>query len=151
KSLFFCLILCAWGSVAYADDAADCEKGTDWELVIRGCSAMIAQDPRNAQAYYKRGIAYLSKRDKGRAIEDFTKAIEIDPKHDKAYNSRGVAYGGWAADINREIEDYTKAIEINPKNEVAFLNRGKAYLGVGKYDLAFADYAKAIEVNPKSD
>jgi tetratricopeptide (TPR) repeat protein len=143
--------LYAWSGVAHADDAADCEKGTDRELVIRGCSGVITQDPLNAQAYFKRGDAYLmDKRDTDRAIEDFTKAIEIDPKHDKAYNSRGIAYGR-TKDINREIEDYTKAIEINPKDEWAFLNRGSAYLDIYKYDLAFADYAKAIEINPKSD
>ena len=46
----------------------------------------------NAEAYYNRGIAYGDKGEYDKAIEDYSKAIELNPEYAEAYNNRGNAY-----------------------------------------------------------
>jgi tetratricopeptide (TPR) repeat protein len=137
KGLLLCLTLLACSSAVRADDAADCEKGVDRELVIRGCSGVITQDPRNAQGFIKRGAAYLQEDKYDMAIEDFSKAIEIAPNFDLAYAGRAGAFlsrANWKkedgaefeGDFNRAIADYAKAIEINPRFDDAYLGRASS-------------------------
>ena len=97
------------------------------------------------------GIASVKERRYGRAIDDFSKAIELNPEYTqayKAYNNRGSVYA-IRGEHDRAIIDFNKAIELNPKHAKAYSNRGNAYRKKEKFDLAIADYSKAIELNPK--
>ena len=49
-------------------------------------------NPKYADAYSYRGVAYFSKGQFDKAIEDFTKAIKMNPNFDVAYYNRGNAY-----------------------------------------------------------
>ncbi|MFA5779774.1 MAG: tetratricopeptide repeat protein [Elusimicrobiota bacterium] len=83
-----------------------------------------------------------------KAIEYYTKAIEINPKFEDAYVNRGVAYGNKGL-YDEAIEDCTKAIQMNPKDAGAYVNRGIVYNNKGLYDEAIEDCIKAIQINPK--
>jgi len=52
----------------------------------------IGIDPKNATAYYNRGIAYGNLGQWDKAIADYSSAIGIDPNYSKAYSDRDVAY-----------------------------------------------------------
>jgi len=43
--------------------------------------------------YLNSGIAHVNLGKYQKAIDDYTKAIELNPKYAEAYNNRGVAYG----------------------------------------------------------
>ena len=51
----------------------------------------IELNPRDAEAYYNRGIAYYNKGQYDQTISDYSKAIEINPKYAEAYNNRAVS------------------------------------------------------------
>jgi len=55
-------------------------------------SKAIEIDPKNATAYYNRGVAYDTLGQWDKAIADYSRAIEIDPKYAKAYSNRNNAY-----------------------------------------------------------
>jgi tetratricopeptide (TPR) repeat protein len=133
---------------ASAGPSEDCNQEKDRDLSIRGCSILIRENSRNADAYFSQGIAYRNKDEHDRAIADYNKAIEIDPKLAAAYRSRGNAYAD-KGEYDRAIMDYTKAIEIDPKYASAYDNRCDAYLHKGEYDRAIVDCNKTIEINPK--
>ncbi len=97
-------------------------------------------------AYIYRGIAYYGKGDIYRAIEDYSKAIELNPEHALAYNSRGIAYSNLKR-YEEAIEDYSKAIELNSEYADAYNNRGNAYYKLEKYSKAKRDYNKAIKLD----
>ncbi|RCV65314.1 Tetratricopeptide (TPR) repeat protein, partial [Methanophagales archaeon] len=100
-----------------------------------------------AEAYYNRGIAYAGLSQHERAIEDYSKAIELNLNLAEAYYNRGTAY----AELNQHkwaIEDYSKAIELNPNYAKAYTNRGTAYDELNQHERAIEDYNKAIELNP---
>ena len=53
----------------------------------------VRLDPKYAQAYIDRGLAYSRKGDPDHAIADYDEAIRLDPKLPMAYAGRGFAYG----------------------------------------------------------
>ena len=59
----------------------------------------------------------------GRAIEAYSKAIELDPSYAEAYYARGSAYYYNNGQYDRAIEDSSKAISLKPDFGVAYSNR----------------------------
>jgi tetratricopeptide (TPR) repeat protein len=85
---------------AVADAITDCNQENDPDIGIRGCTATIKQNPRQASAAYNnRGLHYQNKRDYDQAIADFNRAIALDPKDANAYSNRGNIYDKKATTI----------------------------------------------------
>ena len=68
-------------------------KDSQWLFAhaLSDLSTAIMQDPQNAYLLYDRGNMYASRKDYGRAIEDYTRAIIIDQHLAEAYYNRGMA------------------------------------------------------------
>jgi tetratricopeptide (TPR) repeat protein len=84
------------------------------ELRIKGCTAIIQVNPKDAIAYHNRGEAYSLKGEVDRAISDYNKAIELNPNFAPAYNSRGRAFTS-KGDYVHAVADVTKARELIPQ------------------------------------
>ena len=65
--------------------------------VIPACDDLIEIDPRHAQAYQARGIAWYKVGNSERAITDYSASLAIDPQYIRAYYNRGLA---WEAEGN---------------------------------------------------
>lgn len=116
----------------------------------------IERNPNDADAYYRRGMAYYEADLKIRAITDFTKAIQLKPDFVNAYlgRARAYTYMGYSSEKGRydlAIADCAKAIEFDPNNADAYEARGYAYYRKDDHDLAIGDFTKAIELNPNND
>ena len=59
----------------------------------------IELDPKDANAYYNRGLAKSELKQYKEAIADYDKAIELNPKDAAAYYNRGVGKKEEAAKI----------------------------------------------------
>jgi tetratricopeptide (TPR) repeat protein len=81
---------------------------------------IIKKDPKNAQAYFDRGIKKLEFRYYQGARADFDTAIELNPKFAEAYyyRSKSNILSGYNI-----IEDLDKAISLNPKYTEAYISR----------------------------
>lgn len=95
--------------------------------------------------YYNRGIAYSEKGEVERAIEDYTKAIELNPKFAEAYYQRGIAYR-IKGDYKLAIADYTKAIDLKPDDADAYYRRSRAWVHIGEPEEAKSDMAIASNI-----
>jgi lipoprotein NlpI len=126
---------------ARANDTGDCNQTADPEGRIKGCTAVLER------IYVARGNAYYEKREYGRAIADFTRAIELNPNAEQAYNNRGNAYDA-KGEYEKAIDDYSHAIELDPKSQRAYNNRGTAYTAMGEFARAIADFNRAIKLDP---
>ena len=63
----------------------------------------------DSKDFFKKGNSFYKDGGYQKAIENYTKAIEIDPKNAKAYYNRGNAYKG--------LEKYDNAIEYKNKEK----------------------------------
>ena len=97
-----------------------------------------------AVAFYNRGYAYSTKRDRERAIADYDEALRLDPDYDHAYANRGLAYFA-KGDFDRAIADYNRAIRDQFQLLRRFYNarRQRVPLPRGEFDRAIADYDEA--------
>jgi len=102
----------------------------------------------DAQVWFEKGILLSKSQHYERAIEAFTKALEMNPHFAKAYYGRGYAWAG-KGDHDRAIADCTKALEIDPRFAKAYSVRGLSYANKRLYDRAIADFTKALEIDPR--
>jgi tetratricopeptide (TPR) repeat protein len=118
--------------------------------VILTCAAFtFAQEPDDADAYYKRGTAWLDKGELDEAIADFTQAIRLDPESPEPYSERGVAWY-LKGEYDKATADCSEAIRLNPKDEMAYGNRGLTWCCKGEYGKATADYNEVIRLDPNN-
>ena len=54
--LMSCILVTIASSTGRADTTTDCAQGKEIELQITACSVLIEQNPRNATAFYNRGV-----------------------------------------------------------------------------------------------
>lgn len=120
-------------------DYADKEKAALLEL--------IEKDP-SAENYYKLGNRERMSKNYQKAVEYYTKAIELGMKNPAVYNNRGNSYRD-LKESRKAIEDYNKAIEMDPKYVYAYNNRGNIYGDLKEYEKSIEDYNRAIELDPK--
>ncbi|MHC4477740.1 MAG: tetratricopeptide repeat protein [Planctomycetota bacterium] len=85
------------------------------------------------------------KGDKQRAIELFSKAIELDPNYSNAYVDRGVVYGD-LKEYERAIQDYAKGLELDPKHVLAQNNVSELKIIVGEYKEALSGAESALSL-----
>jgi tetratricopeptide (TPR) repeat protein len=112
-------------------------------------SDVIKKYPECYMAYNNRGLEYYYNGSLDKAIDDYTKVIEIKPNFPPIYNNRGIVYNDMG-DYKSAVNDFTNAIKLNPKYRDAYYNRGNAFVHQGIYDVAITDYTKVIELDPNN-
>ena len=111
-----------------------------------------------AYMYFYKGFACQERADKAttadqkreenkRAIEHYTKAIELKSDLPEAYNNLGNVYRE-NSDFDRAITDFDIAIRLKPDFAAAYNNRGLAYKEKGDFDRAIEDFDIAIRLKP---
>jgi len=129
-----------------AEGKAAFEKG-DWDEAIAAFSQVLNIDPKQAIAFYDRGMAKSNKGELNGAVSDFSQAISLDPKMSEAYLSRGEAKAV-QKDVDAAIADYTQAINIDPKMAIAFYKRGTIRTQKDDSEGALADLTQSILLDP---
>ncbi len=118
---------------------------------VKGYSTAIAQNPKDADSYVNRGIAYNELGQNQQAIADYNKALELKPDHILAYYNRANAHHQ-LKQYKEAIADYSKIIDLDPEYAYAFANRGGTYFQMDKKREAIADLEQAIKIfSSKSD
>jgi len=149
-----------------------------WKLdkAIQDYNRIIELKPKGVNAYLMRGLAYLKKK-KGegikaeikhlafnlskhevpvfsetleRAIDDFSRAIELDPQLASAYSYRAEAYriNGM---IEEALRDSNIVIRLWPNSQStarAYATRAKIYHKLGQNELSETNFRRSIEIDP---
>jgi hypothetical protein len=82
SAILVCLIVAA--SPARADPAADCQQSSDLESQIAACSAVLADSPRNADAFEPTALAYRERADILESIKHDHKAALASTRHSRS-------------------------------------------------------------------
>ena len=102
---------------------------------------------RSAFDLFEEGNKQYNRKRYDRAIEAYTKAIEINPSDYTFYNNRGLAFYK-KRDYDAAVSDFNRAVELNPSDSLTYSNRGVAFEDSGNIEQAIADYRKAVEIDP---
>src|SRR5262245_24604665 len=106
------------GNFGKPDDMVDPAAGS--QANIGSLSAVIAQNPNDANAYNVRGSAYGRAGKFREAVADFDAALKINPGFYQAYANRALVQRKLGRD-QQALADYNKAIEINANYAVAYV------------------------------
>ncbi len=128
----------------------------DLDEAIWRFSQVLTVQPRSADTYSSRGLAYLERGrpgDADLAIADLSRAAQLEPSMSGPYFNRAVAYmeRGFSGDLDRALRDLQRAIDAESESAGAFVNRAAAYLqrgNDGDLDQAFEDLERAIDIDP---
>jgi tetratricopeptide (TPR) repeat protein len=103
-------------------------RKNEYDKAIIEWTQVIKRNPSGCEYWHEwRGNSYFHIKDFQKAIQDYTKTIEIKPDRHIAYYRRGMAYIELAAIHNKEkskfidnfklaISDFTKASQLAPEN-----------------------------------
>ena len=133
-------------SASAQDDRGSCFRESG-DKAISACNRAIKANPKDAQAYYSRGVEWRKKGQYGKAIADYSEAIRQDPTYVNAYYNRGIAWSN-TGDSAKAIADYDEAIRRNPNFANAYYNRGIAWETKGNLQQALSDFRRFAELNP---
>ncbi|MHB8771354.1 MAG: tetratricopeptide repeat protein [Syntrophales bacterium] len=84
-----------------------------------------------------------------RAVEAFSRVIEMRPDYAHAYNNRGVAYSEMGS-YRLAIQDFNRAIAMNPGEALFRFNRAIAFGKGDEFDLAIRDFREVIAMDPQN-
>ena len=89
----------------------------------------------------------LNDKDYKKAIEFYTRVIEIDPQYEYAYLRRGLCKGAMG-DFHGQIKDYSEAINQTDKLDY-YISRALIKFKINDYDGVITDCSYVIEKSPK--
>jgi tetratricopeptide (TPR) repeat protein len=140
---------------AATDDREKCREMRGGDDAVAACSRLIGLNPKDAEAYYNRGLVYIDGHgfgngdDDDRAIADFGEAIKLNPASPKFHSIRGFVLSR-KDQYGLAVADYTQAIQLDPEGTGYYAGRANVYSRMGEYDRAIADYDQEIRRNPKA-
>jgi tetratricopeptide (TPR) repeat protein len=118
-------------------------------ILSPGCTPLKADVvSENIQKHLEQGNTYFGQKQHDKAIDEFTRAIELNPQLAIGYYDRAYVYTK-QQDWSSAVADLNKAIAIDPGLAAAYWLRGQVYYFNGSsYDQAIASYTKAIDLDP---
>jgi len=103
-----------------------------------------------AEQHKVEGNQHLANKDYVKAIESYTRAVELNPDNAIYYSNRAAAH----SHMNNHqlaIDDCLVAIQKNPSYSKPYGRLGLSYFSLGKYQEAVEYYRKAVLLEPGSD
>lgn len=144
----------SWFTIPYSRFSSEISESIEkagihnYEEEIVELTKAIEVNPRDAEAYHKRGFAKANLRDFRGSILDYNKSIELNSNNSEVYENRALSKL-WLDDYHGSIADYTKAIAINPKSPEAYYCRGLAKISLDMKESACLDFSRAGELGYK--
>jgi len=137
------------------DQAKELDKNDQEDEAAKVLTRAIAQDPTNAEAHLRLGMAYAAMERKPEAEDSYKKAIElykkrvqVDPKDADAFFNLGEAHSYLHQD-EEAARNYRQATRLKPDDEEAFYQLGVAEKRLAHYPEALTAFKKALELDPQ--
>jgi len=126
--------------------------GTNSSAPDRPATQTVAGDePKDADAYARRGMARLGRGDAAGAVADLDRAIALDPDNPELLRQRADAYLG-ARKIDASIADVERLVKLKPDDVQAHLLLAVARRSKGDLPAARAEIRKAEDnLSPASN
>jgi Flp pilus assembly protein TadD len=116
----------------------------------------VQKNPKDAEAYYKLGLAYSQQGNDAEAIKALDQAVKLKPNFQAARQSLGDEYDrrGIALAENNQFRDaenaFAKAIKANPDDNKPYFNLGVTYGKEGRWADAATAFQQSLERDPNN-
>jgi lipoprotein NlpI len=116
------------------------------EEALKLASQAIAADPKNARAYFLRGVAHDVLRRHAEAVGDLDKALALDPKAPEAYDLRGSAHFK-LGHIRESLADFDQFLVLKPEARPGHWRRGITCYYAGQFEEGRKQFAAYEQVD----
>ncbi|MCM1154970.1 MAG: tetratricopeptide repeat protein [Roseburia sp.] len=138
----------AAGPVNQSENDFKIEIGKMVERTVVSEKKREESNQMTAWDYKRQGDRHCGLKEYEKAVESYSRAIDMQPNIAQFYKGRGYAYRNLGK-YDEAVSDYNKAIELSPGYANAYNNRGFVYKSLKEYDRALSDYNRAIELEPE--
>ncbi len=121
---------------------------TDYTQRIAQAEKIVAQDPKNLNAWISLGNDYFDTEQSQKAINAYGKALEIEPNNPNILTDQGVMFRkvGW---YDKALANFEKAQKIDPKHLQSLFNEGIVYaVDLKDHVKARPYWRKILEIDP---
>jgi tetratricopeptide (TPR) repeat protein len=149
-------------SAEHSTVAAPHKYSLDWQCqgqgrtpdeLIEACDRLIASGGgalfSAAQAFAFRANHFAANHQYDRAIEDYSRSIQLDPRVHAAFFNRGLAYVA-IGDDDRAMQDFDEQIRLQRDYDSAYRQRGLIWARRQKFDLAIREFDVAVRLYQSS-
>lgn len=100
---------------------------TDYTQRIAQAEKIVAQDPKNLNAWISLGNDYFDTEQAQKSINAYGKALEIDPNNPNVLTDQGVMFRkvGW---YDKALINFEKASKLDPNHLQSLFNAGIVYV-----------------------
>lgn len=133
--------------------ALNAHNRDDYVTAIEIYSCILSREPKKeiaALIHKHRGMAFFAESKYERALDDFSRTLELDPSCYKAAYYRGVVHSVRMNYANA-VRDFELALEIHPYHFYSLYRRSQAYYHIGDYPKALADCEAALRLDPENE
>jgi tetratricopeptide (TPR) repeat protein len=128
---------------------ADCyRKMQDYDKASADIDKFLLLYPEDSEAIRLKGRLESERGDNLKAIELFSKNINLHSENPQVFIDRGNSYfvsRSW----DYAEKDYSMALDLDPANSDVWLNKGIALINTGRTEEACHDFRKALELGNK--
>jgi tetratricopeptide (TPR) repeat protein len=110
---------------------------------------LLKNYPAFYEAHFLNGLIYLSGKNYGKSVNEFSAVLEKNSKHIKALYNRALAFG-LMEQYEKAIEDLSACISLKPMYSLAYYSRGYWHEFLGNYPAAIKDYENTINLDPRN-
>lgn len=115
----------------------------------KSTSSIGIEDERGGDInkYFTLGFSRFEEKDYIKAIDYYTRVINLNPLYKEAYYNRGLACYN-LGHFKRAINDFNKSTEIDKEYSIGFYWMANAHHELKEFESAIINFTKAIDLNP---
>lgn len=118
---------------------------SEYKKALSCLDKLQSKNPRDAEAFFLRGMIYRDARDSAKAVAAWQSAVDIDQKHYDAYLQLGILLSAKKDPL--AIQYLDNAINIRPASTEAMYAKGMFFQGIDSVRLALRVYDNILAVD----
>jgi len=119
----------------------------EYQRAVAEIDSAVAMYPDHFEGYVHRAIIHNEGKDHFKAIEDYTRALDLRPDLPGTHYDLGQTFRKVSM-LQQAIAEYKKAISLDSLMVKAYNNLGITYAEVGEYQEAVDCFQKVIQLDP---
>ncbi|WP_041286408.1 tetratricopeptide repeat protein [Desulfomonile tiedjei] len=130
-------------------DALEAHRAGKLQEAVEIYTEYLVKNPKSAEAYNWRGMAYEDLGQLNKALADLNRALELSPNYSDAYNNRGEVYRRQNKFVEA-MNDYRKATELEKDFAEPHYNMGLILEAQKKNELAIREFDTYLKFKPNA-